>query len=192
MPLDGVRVISNISTGTLGQLIAAEAARKGAKVTLLEGPVTEPFKKTTVRVIKFRFYEELYRALKTELKRKYDVVIHAAAVSDYAVQGAGRKKISSDLKKVVVRLKPTRKIIAAIKKWNKNVRLVGFKLDPDITRQNALKYSRALIRKAGCDFVVANNLAHNRYRSFIINPDGEILAARTTRLSTAKTLVKLL
>ena len=61
VPVDTMRVISNQSTGTLGQMIAEGFAKAGAKVTLLEGPVTRQLKSKSVKVLKFVFFDEFDR-----------------------------------------------------------------------------------------------------------------------------------
>ena len=86
VPIDEMRVISNRSTGELGQRLAAGLAKSGARVTVLEGPVLQPLPVPGVRVIKSFFYDDLSRLLRLELKKKCDAVIHAAAVSDYRLK----------------------------------------------------------------------------------------------------------
>ena len=93
IPIDAMRVISNQSTGTLGQMIAEDFAKAGAKVTLLEGPVTRELKSKTIKILKFVFFDEFTGLIKKELKKKVDICIHAAAVSDYKLKKPGRKKI---------------------------------------------------------------------------------------------------
>ena len=80
-----MRVITNRSTGEMGRLIARAFAVKGNKVTLLEGKAASSKIKLgkTGSLRKFFYYDELARLLTQELKRGHDVVIHAAAVSDF-------------------------------------------------------------------------------------------------------------
>ena len=70
--IDEVRVISNQSSGEMGHLIAQELLARGAQVTLLEGSVTHSWSNPSVKVIKYRFFDELEKSLKLELKKKYD------------------------------------------------------------------------------------------------------------------------
>src|SRR5580698_10572903 len=86
-PIDDVRVISNISSGEMGHLIAQSFRQKGAHVTIIEGPVTHTLEDKKIKFIKYRFFDELARILKQELVKKYDIIVHAAAVSDFKVKG---------------------------------------------------------------------------------------------------------
>ena len=103
-PIDDVRVISNISSGEMGHLIAEAFRKQKAEVTVIEGPVTHALTDKKVKVIKYRFFDELANVLKKELLKKYDIIIHAAAVSDFKVVGASGKKIASD-RNVTLRLR---------------------------------------------------------------------------------------
>ena len=95
-PIDDVRVISNVSSGEMGHLIAQAFRQKGAQVTVIEGPVTHTLTDKKIKIIKYRFFDELASVLKKELLKKYDIIIHAAAVSDFKVKGPSKRKISSD------------------------------------------------------------------------------------------------
>src|SRR3989338_2564724 len=95
--IDDTRVLSNISTGALGQMIASQLKAKGAKVTVLQGP-THQFKSASIQIYHFTFFDELKNLLNRVLKKNYDVIIHAAAVSDYRLKTPFKKKISSSLK----------------------------------------------------------------------------------------------
>ena len=104
IPIDGVRVLSNISTGTLGHWIAQECLRAQAKITLLEGPVSKTFSSKNTTLLKFFYYNDLFKLIKKELTRKYDIVIHAAAVSDYQLPKVFSGKISSNKKQLNLRI----------------------------------------------------------------------------------------
>ncbi|MDP8212001.1 MAG: phosphopantothenoylcysteine decarboxylase [Candidatus Zapsychrus exili] len=192
VPIDDVRVISNTSTGSLGQTIARDLKTAGAKITLLEGPVKEPIKEKSVKVIKFSYFNELSVLLKKELKKNYDIVIHAAAVSDYKLTKKLKEKISSKFKKLKLELVPTEKLINIIKKINDKVFLVGFKLEPKMTKQVAKKESDSLISQAKCNLVVANSNPNKRYCAYILDSGLNILAKDKTRKSVSKSLTKVL
>ncbi len=89
-PIDPVRYIANRSSGKQGHAIAAAAARAGADVTLVSGPVTvaDPPGVTTVHVESAR---EMLAAVERALP--VDVAIFAAAVADWRVANAGDQKI---------------------------------------------------------------------------------------------------
>ena len=169
--IDDVRVLSNISSGELGHLLAEELSRKTA-VTLAEGAVTHALENKKVKKIKFRFFDELEKILKNEIK-KHGVIIHAAAVSDFQLKKSFKNKISSSSKKLNLELVPTVKLINQFKKWNPNIFLVGFKLEPDLTEKNIKAKTQKLFQEAHCDLVVANRLKN--YQAFVVNKSGDIL-----------------
>jgi len=188
--IDDVRVISNISSGEMGHLIAEAFKRSGVKVTVIEGPVTHLLADKKIKVIKYRFFDELAKALKKELLKKYDIIIHAAAVSDFKVLGASKVKISSD-KNLTLNLTATPKLINDIKRLSPDSFLVGFKLESDLNVKNIYKTVKSLFTNSGCDLVVANTLT-NGYQGYIVNADGDILSKVRDKEAMALNLVKLL
>ncbi len=182
--IDSVRVLSNRSSGQLGHLMALEFHKVGAQVTLLEGPVSDAFKAKGIKVIKYQFFDELARILKAECAKKYDVIVHAAAVSDFKPAGIVQSKVRSG-KRWSLHLVPTEKLIEKIKPLSPESRLVGFKLEPSLTRQNASRLTKELFSKAGCDLVVANTVQKN-YQGYVLNPQGQILGQASSRKQMAR------
>jgi len=189
-PIDDVRVISNVSTGETGHLIACALRSAGARVTVIEGPVAYPLLDRGIKIIKYRFFDQLAKLLKREVLQKYDIVIHAAAVSDFKVPRSHKNKIASS-KTLTLRLVATPKLIESIKTLSPKSVLVGFKLESKLNPKNIFKTAQALFSRCGCDLVVANTLK-NGYRGFILNPDGKILAKADNKRSMAQKLVKLI
>jgi len=167
--IDSVRVISNIATGNTGVLLSKVFSADKAKVTLLLGPAeTAPVDKR-VRVIRYRFFDELSSLLEKELKTgAYDAVIHAAAVSDYRPRQVYRKKISSRLKSWSILLAPTPKLIDKLSSCGKYLLKVGFKFEPKVSDKRLIAEGRSLRKKSDLDFVVANTVNKKGYRAFII------------------------
>ncbi len=188
-PIDDVRVISNVSNGEMGHLIAQAFRSKGALVTIIEGPVTHTLTDKRIKIIKYRFFDDLARVLNQELRTKYDIIIHAAAVSDFKIKGPFKSKISSN-KDVTLKLTPTAKLIKDIKRLCPESFLVGFKLESNLNPRNILKTVKPLFTEADCDLVVANSL-NNGYKGFIVNVDGKILSKAIDKKQIAKSLVKL-
>lgn len=186
-----MRIISNLSSGTLGQMIARDFVSAGAKVTLLEGPVTEPLKSKSITVLKFIFFDEFITLIKRELRKKYDVCIHAAAVSDYKIKKPRKTKISSRLKTLLLELVPTQKIINDIKRLNQKLFLVGFKLESKITKASAKQKSRTLFQKGKCDLVVANSIQGKKYSGYILDKHNTFLAHKQSRKQLSKALVNI-
>ena len=170
VPLDAVRVISNTATGTTGILLAKSLAGRGARVTLMLGPVKSDYRNKAVKIINFKFFNELCSLLKNELKKKrYDVIIHSAAVADYApVKQSSRKKISSGLKTLRLNLKPTPKIIDSLRKLSPGSFLVGFKFEPDLPGDKLIKEASRLIQRAGLDLAIANSACGKGYVAYLV------------------------
>jgi phosphopantothenoylcysteine decarboxylase/phosphopantothenate--cysteine ligase len=185
--IDDMRVISNRSSGTMGKCLIEDLITTGAKITVLEGPVIEPLRNPKVTVKKFAFFDELANSLKTELKKKYDVIIHAAAVSDFQPAKKTRTKISSDTQTTLV-LIPTEKLIKTIRRVAPKSILVGFKLESTTCRQQLRRAALESIKINQCDFVVANSLKDG-YAGFIYNRNGRLLAQGRSRKKISKQLI---
>lgn len=179
VPIDSVRVISNTATGETGILLAKEAARLGAKVTLVLGPVAACCPDSKLRLIRFRFFDDLRASIRHLLTReRFDYIVHCAAVSDFKPVRYARGKIDSD-KGCLLRLKPLPKIINDIRALSRGATLVMFKLEAGVP--DALLLKRALVaqKKAGADIVVANRL--NPYRAFVIDTKGNRVMAENKK-----------
>jgi phosphopantothenate--cysteine ligase len=84
-------------------------------------------------------------------------------------------KISSQEDNLFVMMKPTPKVISFIKGWQPDTFLVGFKLLNGVSEEQLLNAANDLLRKNGCDLVVANDLATIRegnHTAIILSPDG--------------------
>lgn len=170
VPLDAVRVISNIATGETGILLAEKLQSLGAKVTLLLGAVEACYLNKKIKLIRFKFFDELRHLTIKELRaKKYDIIIHSAAVSDYRPLKTYSHKVRSGLKNWRLNLVPTIKIIDAIKKIDKSLFLVGFKFEPQASKKTLVDKTRNLISHAKLDLAVANTIYKNRYQAYIIS-----------------------
>jgi phosphopantothenoylcysteine decarboxylase/phosphopantothenate--cysteine ligase len=182
IPIDNVRVITNVFKGTLGFIIAKEAVNRGAKVTLLLGPSSLcPVSKahSKLRIIRFRFFEDIYKLMKKEISsKKYDVVIQSAAIGDYAPIQFFNGKIKSGKKNLIIKLKPTIKIIDQIKKWDKKVFLVKFKVESDSLRKDLIEGAYKSMLFSNADLIVANDLKYmkgNKHKAFILDSKKNII-----------------
>lgn len=191
-PVDGMRIISNRSTGEMGQTIALKLKKEGARVTLLEGPVARPLENTAIKIVKFAFFDDLLGLIKRELNKKYDIVIHAAAVSDYKCKKTFNKKISSKFKNISLELVPTKKMITLVKKICPQAFLVGFKLESKMTEQLAFSSTKDLFIKSKCDLVIANSLNHGEYQGYIVDDENDIRAHETSKKGISNALIKIL
>ena len=183
-----MRVISNRSTGELGQQIAKDLSRAGAKITVLEGPVAEPLRQKGITTKKFYFYDELAALLKSELTHRWDAVIHAAAVADFRPANKLPAKIPSG-RRLALTLVPTKKLISRVKRMAPGSFLVGFKLESSDDEEGLLRASAKLFKEADCDLVVANAL-NPSYRAFLLSKERKIVARVHSRQAIAKKIVQ--
>jgi len=190
--IDDVRVLSNRSTGELGRIVARKCKAAGAQVTVLEGPVAEPLKDRSIKVLKFSFFEELAALLNKELKQRYDVVIHAAAVSDFQPEQRFARKISSDKKRLTLSFVRTPKLINRIKKMRPKALLIGFKLESDFDHVSVVKEAQKLFSAGRCDLVVANFFGTSGYEAFILDKKCTLLGKVKGKHELAGVLVNIL
>jgi len=155
--IDPVRVITNLSSGKTGTLLASELISAGAKVTLIYGPGNQTPSKG-IKVINVTTSKEMFDATKKELKKKFDIVVMAAAASDYTPENPSKSKIKSDKKSLIIRLKKAPKIIDLVRKYQKNALLVGFKAETNLTKTALIKSSQKKMKESGTDIIVANDI----------------------------------
>jgi len=180
VPIDKVRVITNVFGGTLGALIASEAAKKGAKVTLLFGPgkAKLPQESKNLEIIKYKYYDDLLNLVKKELATKnYEIVIHSSAVADYAPIPSKEGKIKSGKKTLTIKLKPTAKIVDLIKKIRPNVFLVKFKLEVGLPKNKLIAIAYKSMIASRADMIVANEYStvQKEHRAYIIDSNKKIV-----------------
>lgn len=151
--IDPVRYITNHSTGKMGYAIAQAAARRGAEVTLVSGPVNlkAPL---GVNLVPVTSAGEMFRAV-TEASSSQDVIIKAAAVADYRPKYVGTEKTKKKDGDMNLEMERTDDILA----WLGNHRqtgqvLCGFSMETE----NMLENSQAKLEKKHVDMIVANNL----------------------------------
>lgn len=158
VPIDSVRAITNTSTGRTGTLLADYLAQKHYAVDLLlSRDASAPI--YAQNVTRFETYSDLSKLLEEKLtKNKYDLVIHSAAVSDFVVDNSGDSGKIPSGKSMVLNLYPTEKIIAKIKKWNNECKLVGFKLTDTNDQDNQYQSIKKLFTQSA-DWVIHNDIS---------------------------------
>ena len=161
--IDPLRVITNQSSGKTGVLLASELISAGSKVTLVYGPGVEKPPKGA-KVIKVFTSKEMYAEIKKQMKKKFDVVIMAAAVADYTPENPSKKKIKSTQNKIKISLKKVPKIIDQVKKFQKNIILVGFKAEVNLSKKDLIRVARKKLQESNADIIIANNIASSRYK----------------------------
>ena len=168
-PVDGVRRLTNTSTGATGGVLARSFAEHGAEVLLLHA-ARAPLDSVAVERDTFVTFDDLENALRRHLGAiDWDAIVHLAAVSDYSVASIevdGRSvphghqgKIGSG-HEVVIRLSPKPKLIDSLKTWSRNkaIQVIGFKLTNDPDRAVRATRVQALLDRSAVDFAVHNDL----------------------------------
>ncbi len=162
--IDPVRVITNKSSGKMGVYIAEEAAKLGAEVTLIRGKTEiEPMGK--IKDIKINSANELLDEIKKNIKNN-DAIIHAAAVSDFTIDKKDNKKIKPiENRPLILKFKKNKKIIDEIKKINKKIKLVGFKAEYNVSKNELIKSAYSLLKQSNADFIIANDVGKGVFGS---------------------------
>jgi len=177
--IDPVRVITNLSTGKTGVLLASELVSAGAKVTLVYGPGSQKPPKGA-KIIPVKTTKEMADAVKKQMKKRFDIVIMSAAAADYTPENQNRSKIKSSKSKVVIKLRKVPKIIEQIKKFQKDVFLVGFKAETNLSKSALDKEARKKITETGADLIIANDIGSKRYKDNPQNNEVLIVDSKKT------------
>jgi phosphopantothenoylcysteine decarboxylase/phosphopantothenate--cysteine ligase len=152
-PIDPVRFIGNYSSGKMGIAIAKELYRRGADVVLITGP-TNIESMNGVEVVRVSTADEMYNACTKSFKNA-DIGIMAAAVADYTPAKKERDKIKKKGGNLSLELRETADILKSLGEQKKGKQvLVGFALETNNEKQNALKKLRA----KNADMIVLNSL----------------------------------
>jgi phosphopantothenoylcysteine decarboxylase/phosphopantothenate--cysteine ligase len=154
--IDPIRVITNQSTGKTGVLLASQLVSAGAKVTFVYGPGSEEPPRGA-KIIQVKTVNEMFDAVKKEMKKKFDIVILSAAASDYTTQKT-KSKIKSTNRNLVIKLQRAPKIIDHIKKIQPDVFLIGFKAETDISKKSLIESARKKLRESNADMIIANDI----------------------------------
>lgn len=150
--IDPVRYITNHSTGKMGYAIAENAARRGAEVTLVSGPV-QIAKPRFVKTIDVTSAEEMYQAVEKEFDSQ-DIVVMSAAVADYRPEVVAENKIKKSDGQMSISLERTKDILGTFAHKKTKQFICGFSMETE----NMLENSKAKLKKKNLDMIVANNL----------------------------------
>lgn len=154
--IDAVRYVGNRSSGRMGYALAADAARRGARVVLVSGPslLTPP---PNVEVIRVRSAREMQAAV-TKHVGSADLLVMAAAVADYMPQQVTDGKIGKSDAPLTLTLVPTPDILAEIgqaRGASSRPVLVGFAAESGDPAARA----RVKLRAKHADMIVANDIS---------------------------------
>jgi len=150
--IDPVRFIGNYSSGKMGFALAEECAARGARVTLVAGPVALKCSDSIER-IDVESCQQMYEAT-TQAFAQADAAILCAAVADFKPESTAQSKIKREGDDLVLRLKPTHDIAAELGRMKQpGQRIVAFALETDNEEANA----KDKLRRKNADFIVLNS-----------------------------------
>ena len=150
--LDPVRYITNRSSGKMGYAVAEAAAKRGARVFLVSGPVNLETPAGVER-IDVRTAEEMHRAV-VEQFAQASVAILAAAVADYRPVERRGEKIKKGVAPLAISLEPTTDILAAVARNKGEKIVVGFAAETD----HVAEHARKKLASKNADLIVANDV----------------------------------
>lgn len=169
-PIDGVRSIGNFSSGKTAAFLCDHFVSRNFSVTAVFSQRAVKPKKNVI-LYNYSTFQELASILQQVLAQySFDMIIHAAAVSDfspdlvtlngigYSPGSIGKIESGSD---VVIHLKENPKLIDSLTSWSRNkaCKIIGFKLTNGAPFNIREELSLALLKRTGIDFVVANDLS---------------------------------
>lgn len=168
--IDGVRFISNLSTGKTASSIANNLIMNGHDVTFLHGVNSiQPINAN--KLVQFTDFQSLEKELKHLLSRNhYDFIIHAAAVSDYTIDevksgmkvipNSKTQKLKSGYDDLIIKLKPTHKLLDKLKDFslNKKIKVFGFKFSAEKELSKSKMQVKQLFASSDADYIILNHL----------------------------------
>ena len=153
--LDPVRYISNHSSGKMGFALAEQAARMGAEVTLISGPVNLPTPAGCKRLNVISAEQMLAESL--TIAQQQDVFIGCAAVADYRATQVAEQKMKKQGEELSLTLVKNPDIIATVAQQTSKTLVVGFAAETEKLKAHA---QAKLVRK-GLDLIAANDVSDN-------------------------------
>lgn len=205
-PLDAVRFLANFSTGQTAISLAQHFKTAGFEVTLVASHRMDVTGVSGEEILRYRTYSDLSFLMKQLLsKRNFDLVIQAAAVSDYRIDSievdgqihkpdvTGKINSSGDLK---LTMKRNEKIIDRFRDWSQNhsLKIVAFKLTSSASEDEINHAVGRILTEAHPDWIVWNDLAGitgQTHRARIYNDHKVILAETETKKELAEGLERL-
>ena len=152
--IDPIRFISNRSSGKMGYAVAQAARQRGAEVFLVSGPTSlQP--PSDVRFIAVRSAAQMKDAV-LALYPEMDIVVKAAAVSDYRPEAASPQKVKKGKASMQLSLAQTEDILALLGRQKKRQVLVGFAAETERLAESA----QEKLNRKNLDLLVANDVSN--------------------------------
>ena len=187
-PIDPVRYVANRSTGAMGYALAAAAARGGAQVTLISGPVALPVPRGMAGVFHVETGRQMAEAVDAALGAGADWLVMCAAVADFTPAEPAAGKLKKDVLGDEWSLRMVRNpdILGEVVPRHRagGIKVVGFALETEDVVDRAM----GKLRAKGLDFIVANNPAvagsgfgDVEHEVILLGPDGELWRSGSQR-----------
>ena len=151
--IDPVRYITNHSTGKMGYALAQEAVERGAEVTLISGPTDLP-KVPKAKFIPINTTSEMAKEV-NHCFEQVDIVVMAAAVSDYRVEKPATQKIKKKSDTLEMKLIKNVDILKGLGRKKEKQILVGFAAETQNLRENAARK----MQEKNLDLLIANDVS---------------------------------
>ncbi len=178
--IDGVRTLTNMSTGRTGASLADFLHEQGYQVLLLTNKYAQ-MPQTDVKVDTYDTFRDIYNTLKAlSQSNRFDMILHAAAISDYSIANIqtpkgtftpSQDKMSSQFDNISIQLKRNEKILPRLKDlFGNKTQVVGFKLTSTESKEEQAKAIFSLFTENSVDYVIHNDMndINNGMRKFLM------------------------
>ena len=151
--IDPVRYVTNHSSGQQGHAIAQALSKHGAETVLVSGPTNLP-NPHNIKVVNVKTAIQMLDACEKEMPA--DVVVCAAAVTDWRIEAPSKQKLKKSEKVKSLKLSENPDILAHLsqKRKNRPPLVIGFAAETE----NVVKNAKKKLFEKSCDWIVANNV----------------------------------
>ena len=157
--IDDVRAITNLSSGKMGLALAFAYYLRGFDVTLISSAQNLPKSMENLEFLSFKSSAELLEILKNKKLAKDDLLVMAAAISDYIPSQKAKGKIKKSGANLNLELKENIDILSSLKELK--CKKIGFKMEMD--EQSALSSAKNMLENKALDAVCLNVLKAQNY-----------------------------
>ena len=182
-PIDDIRFIQNISSGSTGFAIADDLFRHGHDVTCVKGITTVPTPKWLPLIIEADSPDKMLKELFALSNDEIEAWIHSAAVLDYVVENSAEGKLASQQGPLDVKLIESPKHILELSEKCEGTVRIGFKLETGIKQKELVRRALAQIEYANMTAVVANRLEDindsSKPRAYLVDKTGSDFMLQT-------------